>query len=104
MFKNPIEAFIDWYKSIPPAHQEEIASHMAMYFPGFDCEPIPGSYVREKFLRYISQQQLIPMKAIGTSIALDSIIGFSIMNIYDRKDLVSYQAENLKKLQQRAQE
>jgi hypothetical protein len=100
MSQNPMEAFIDWFNSIPPSHREEIALHMAFYFPGFHETPIPQTGVDSKFIEYISQNNSSPMRVIGICIALHSIIEFTIMKNHGKRELIKDQANNLKGLQE----
>jgi hypothetical protein len=34
--KSPIDAFLDWYKSLPVPHRQEIAAFMMQFNPGFE--------------------------------------------------------------------
>ena len=104
MFINPVEAFLQWFASIPPTHREEIALHLAVYFPGFARESAPHTGIDRELVKFLSHQKTHVLRATGTAIALDSIIEFAVMKQHGRKDLLPEQTANLKELQQQMAE
>ncbi|MEW6670124.1 MAG: hypothetical protein AB1427_00390 [Thermodesulfobacteriota bacterium] len=78
--KSPIEAFLDWYKSLPVPHRQEIAAFVMQFNPGFEAadavdlvnlvtgfEEKLGSYTEDKFF------------GVGVTLVLRASIEFLFM-------------------------
>lgn len=78
--KSPIEAFLDWYKSLPVPHRQEIAAFIMQFNPGFevadafDLENLVARF-EEKLKNYTDDKFF----GVGISLALRASIEFLFM-------------------------
>lgn len=96
MIKNSLDAFEEWFNSLPPEHKTDIAAMVSCLFPGMDVLPIPGTNFENQFIGWISSQKTDSLKTIGTILALKAIIDYSIMNNRDSKEDWKETAEKMK--------
>ena len=78
--KSPIEAFLDWYKSLPVPHRMEIAAFIMQFNPGFevdntfDLEDLAARF-EEKLNSYTDDK----LFGVGASLALRASVEFLFM-------------------------
>ena len=78
--KSPVDAFLDWYKSLPVPHRQEIAAFIMQFNPGFevadafDLENLVARF-EEKLKNYTDDKFF----GVGVSLALRANIGFLFM-------------------------
>jgi len=78
--KSPIEAFLDWYKSLPVTHRQEIAAFIMQFNPcfevadAFDLENLVARF-EEKIRSYTDDKFF----GVGVSLALRASVEFLFM-------------------------
>jgi hypothetical protein len=75
---SPIEMFLDWYKSIPVSHREDIAGIVGMCLPGYESIALgdPPDVAVEKFINVTEAFKAGGYKELGAIIALRGFIQF----------------------------
>jgi hypothetical protein len=102
--ENPISAFNEWYSSLPPDHQEEIALLSGAYMPGVQITLTPNSGAQEAFVAYIAAHKDNTLKAIGMAIALHHIIDHAVTALHTTSIDTEFQQENLREVKRRLDE
>jgi len=75
---SPIDMFLEWYRSIPVSHRQDIAGIVCMYVPGYEViemdEPLDASI--EKFMTITEAFRAQSYKELAAVIALRGFIQF----------------------------
>jgi hypothetical protein len=75
--ESPIEQFIEWYKSLPISHRQDIVTLISYSCPGFENVDIISTDIEElpdSFIKTVQTYQNSKFKEVGVILALRSII------------------------------
>lgn len=74
--KSPIERFIEWYKSLPISHRQDIAALVSSYCPGFGSVDITADLdvLPDLFVEAVRSYQDGSFREIGATLSLRSFI------------------------------